>query len=162
MKMENKGNYSVKNVKTMETDRGYTFTGSLLLNNSIIADFIDKGDGSCMSLNFISRFDSKPLSNFLKEYHKEISDNGETPDLFIASLCDEDEVFTKIKKMKNKKTLFSIYSEDTISGPSLRELEIPYCQNAISYLEKKYGIDLNFICNELFDVYPDNISGCLR
>ena len=152
----NRKEYNVKSVKTSSTDRGYYFTGTLTNKGKIIASFVDKGDGGCMTIDFIKESDKDMLTLFLVENHLDISNNGEFLDTFIATLCDENDLIKKIKRARNKKTFFYLISDYTEFGPTLRELNLPYGEKALKYLENKYSENIGLIYNKSLEIFPDN------
>lgn len=156
-KMEN-GGYGIKGLKSWEGRDGYGYQGTLTFENKKIGTFHDEGNGGCMDIDFVSPEAEKKLLTYLRSEHAEISEGAEPYSLFVAGLADELDYVRKIKRSRNKKTVFCLKSEKSEWSFTERHVQAPYSKKVADFIKGKYGDDVLAIANELYEVYPDGYT----
>jgi len=147
------GDYTVKAVKMRENSWGVSLEGNLYYMNKKIATFEDQGNGGPLNVWYEeSDYDNQDT---LKQYLEVEHDYGdfEPIEQFINDLSVEYEHKKMVRRDRKKLVYFG--AKDDPEGQAQRFVRAPYSYKVAKYLYKTYPDNIEYIANELYDIYPD-------
>lgn len=147
--------YSIKGLRSWNTDDGGGYECKLYLGNKKVADCLHDGTGDEVGIRFADSDEAQAFDRFIKDQPKRLYPanlgGGEytvNADIFIGDLVNEEQNRRVLKRYCAKKTLFRLEGDDPDEG--WRTLSIPYDPRAQAYLDKKYPDRVKEIANKRF------------
>lgn len=147
--------YSIKGLKIWNSTDGQGYECKLYLGSQKIADCIHHGTGGEVEMRFSDDAEAQAFDRFLASQPKRQfpADWGDgeyavDADVFMDDLVNEEQNRRVLKRYCSKKTLFRLKDDDPDGG--WRTLSVPYDARAQSYLDEKYGNQVEEIANKRF------------
>lgn len=147
--------YSIKGLRSWNTDDGGGYECKLYLGDKKVADCLHNGTGGDVGIRFTDPEEAQTFDRFIEDQPKrrfpanlgggEYSVNA---DVYVGGLVSDELDRRALKRYCAKKTLFRLEGEGPDDG--WRTLSIPYDPRAQAYLDKKYPDRVKEIANKRF------------
>lgn len=149
-----KADFTLTGIKTLDTDDGVAFNGTLRLKGKAIAECHDDGNGGCILIRYENREIEKQVQDWCKAQPDIITEYDDPDDrskkmtldfddqLLVGGLLDaylqaqdEKKLQAKLKRISKTKTLYRLKGWEFGEYASVNAVG----QRAVDYLVKKYG-----------------------
>lgn len=154
-RLETEG-WTVKAVKSVEHNKGLSYSGNLYRGTKKVATFVEHGCGGPMSIEYFdddAKADFLLLSNFVHGDDHTEADAVMVAELLIAEMVDQYEYIKRIRRDRKKKTYFSVEEHGDVTE---FVIDAPYSKCVVDMILENKG-DIT-IANEEFNIYPDGVN----
>ena len=145
------GDYNVKKVKRYESATAYK-------GSRKIAD-LEWQDGGIFNVWWKSDEEKDIFESWLLVLQENNPDNEtyEDEEIFFDELMHERANVDQAKRNRKTKTYYLLKGDD-----EARNKTIPYSENVANFIIREHGENLNYIVNEEFYIYPDDMEKVVR